>query len=243
MHRFFVPKDQITDNIIIITGSDVNHINNVLRLEEGSNIEVFDGAGNSYIAKLTKQHNNKVICSFTEAINTNSEPKVRVTLAQCLPKAKKMDFIVQKAVELGVENIIPVISERSVPKIEDKADKKISHWHTVAKEAAEQSGRAIVPTISPLTNFNDLIKTAKNYGLALIPWENEKEQTLKTYISNLQNPNSQLLIVIGPEGGFSKKEAAAATVNGFKTVSLGKRILRCETAGIVALAQIFYELD
>ncbi len=241
MHRFFVPSDQISNDTATIVGSDVNHIKNVLRMTVGEKVEVFDGKGNIFNATLTLLQSDKVIFSLTKASNENCESKINITLAQCLPKAKKMDFIVQKATELGAISIIPVISERSIPKIEDKADKKISHWQKIAKEAVEQSGRTIIPTVKPLTKFEELIKNAKDYDLALIPWEGEKSTSMKD-ISKNKEINS-ILVAIGPEGGFSSNEIDLAIQNGFKTISLGKRILRTETAGIVALAQVYYELD
>jgi len=233
VHRFYVPSEQISNGTATIAGSDVNHIKNVLRMKAQDKIEIFDGRGNSYIAALKP---SLLEAKIVSKLTNDSELKVNITLAQCLPKAKKMDFIVQKAVELGVNSIIPVISERSVPKIEDKADKKISHWQKIAKEAAEQSGRLKVPEIMPLLSFGDLLK--QEYELKLMPWEGEKETTLKGIVCP-----TGILVLIGPEGGFSVNEVNNAVKNGFRTISLGKRILRTETAGIVILSQLLYELD
>ena len=239
MHRFFVPSEQISKDTITITGSDVNHIKNVLRMHTGDRLEAFDGAGNSFMVKIISIGASNIQGEIINKINSEIESSVKITLAQCLPKAKKMDFIVQKATELGACGIIPVISERSVPKIEDKADKKVSHWQMIAKEAAEQSGRTVIPKIGPLTKFEDLIKIAKNYDLAIIPWEGERTATLSTLIPQSL---STVLVIIGPEGGFSQQEVNLAISGGFDPISLGKRILRTETAGIVALSQIYYEL-
>ncbi len=243
MHRFFVPSEQISDNNITITGSDVNHIKNVLRMKVGDKIEVFDSSGSEYKAIIKEINTERVLCRIAESRQQKAERRINVTLAQCLPKAKKMDFIIQKATELGVDSIIPVISERSIPKIEDKADKKISHWQKTAKEAAEQSGRTDIPGIKPLIKFEDLIKTVKNYSIALLPWEGEKNTTLKKSLNSiLLPPLPQILILIGPEGGFSQEEVDLAKKAGFQSMTLGKRILRTETAGIVMLAQLSYEL-
>lgn len=245
MHRFFVPKDQISDKTITIIGSDVNHIKNVLRMTLENEIEVIDSNGNSYLSSIKEIKSNIIRANILKPLTNNPELLTKITLAQCLPKAKKMDFIVQKATELGVSHIIPVISERSVPKIEDKTDKKLSHWQKIAKEAAEQSGRTIILEILALTKFEDLIKTAKNYKLALIPWEGEQCLTLK----QIPFPDHQItgypniLIIIGPEGGFSREEIDIAKNSGIIPITLGKRILRTETTGIFLLAQLLYVFE
>ncbi|MBI5700413.1 16S rRNA (uracil(1498)-N(3))-methyltransferase [Candidatus Saganbacteria bacterium] len=246
VHRFFVGSDQISNNIITISGSDVNHIKNVLRMKLGDQIEVFDSKENSYLAEITlfSPNNQRLNAAVIKKLNrpdTTSGQEPNITLAQCLPKAKKMDLIVQKATELGVNSIFPVTSERSVPKIEEKSDKKISHWQKIAKEASEQSGRSRIPKIEPLTSFSDLVKTGKNYDLALIPWEGEKTNRLKDIVT--KKHSGKILVVIGPEGGFSKEEISIAQLEGLISISLGKRILRTETAGIVLLSQLFYEFD
>lgn len=245
MHRFFVPKDQISDKTITIIGSDVNHIKNVLRMEPEDKIEIIDSRGNSFIASIKQIHSDEVQATIIKSLTNNPKLSTKITLAQCLPKAKKMDFIVQKATELGVSHIIPVISERSIPKIEEKADKKLSHWQKIAREASEQSGRTITPEILALTKFEDLIKTAKNYKLALIPWEGEQCLILKQIpLPDHQiTRSSDILIIIGPEGGFSREEIELAKKFGIIPITLGKRILRTETAGIVLLAQLLYALD
>ena len=253
MHRFFVPSENISDKTIRISGSDVNHIKNVLRMAPHEKIEVFDSLGNIYQSEIEELKDNSVICSIISEKKENIESHIDITLAQCLPKGKKMDFIIQKATELGVNYIIPVISERSIPKIEEKADKKIDHWQKIAKEASEQSGRSKVPEIKPLSYLKDIITAQKlvpSYDLKIIPWEGEKEKNLK-FILEAQDgrrdfeipPSIKILILIGPEGGFSKQEVQEAKDNGFISVSLGKRILRVETAAIAILAQIFYELE
>jgi 16S rRNA (uracil1498-N3)-methyltransferase len=244
MNRFYVPADQIKGDQVTITGSDVNHIKNVLRLKIGDKIEVFDGSQKSYLVEIRavpagrQEFIRGIILS---EIRKNTEPGIKVTLAQCLLKGKKMDFVIQKAVELGVGQIIPVVSERSVPDIKEKEDKKLSHWQAIAKEAAEQCGRTLVPEIPALLSFEELLKLGKNYELALIPWELETKSSLKEVLTTYR-PN-HLLIVVGPEGGFSNEEAGSAKQAGFVAVSLGKRILRAETAAISTLANIYYEYE
>ncbi|MBI5078792.1 16S rRNA (uracil(1498)-N(3))-methyltransferase [Candidatus Saganbacteria bacterium] len=267
MTRLFVPKDQLP----VITGPDVHYLRSVLRMKAGDALELFDGTGNVYAAKILKIEDKKIICEIIGTRRQNSEPQVKVTLAQALPKAKKMDFIVEKCVELGVHEIIPMLTERTVVARLWRAlpSSRIDRWQKIAKEAAEQCGRAIVPAILPLTNFTDLLKMRGQFNLALIPWELEKEKTLKqalksvvaelalpvaetskvrlwraatNYHSTTYRPN-HLLLMIGPEGGFSAKEVEEAQKAEFTSVSLGKRILRAETAGMAALAAIMYELD
>jgi len=245
MHRFYVQKEQIKDNAVQISGSDVNHIKNVLRLGIGDKIEVFDSAQNVYEVELTNNSRELIRGNIISKQTSNIESAIKVTLAQCLPKGKKMDLIIRMATELGVYSVIPVISERSIPKIEDKEDKKIEHWQKTAKEASEQSGRSVVPEVAPLTSFKELLKTAKDYSLAIMPWESEKKISLKNVLTGslVNGLTGLLLLTIGPEGGFSQNEAEDAEKAGIKLVSIGKRILRCETAAIAALAQIFCQLE
>lgn len=245
MHRFYVPSEQVSSDRIHILGSDAAQIMTVLRMKPGENIEIFDSLGNIYLSRIKETGKEKVSCIVIEKKREDIESKIDATLAQCLPKGKKMDLIIQKATELGVNSIIPVMSERSVPKIEEKAERKIDHWQKIAKEAAEQSGRSIIPRISPLSRFDDIIKSAKSYELALIPWESEQKNSLKTILKGIQANllTGKLLILIGPEGGFSVPEVNKAVRSGFKSITLGKRILRTETAAIALLAQVFYELE
>jgi 16S rRNA (uracil1498-N3)-methyltransferase len=229
MHRFFVAQDQIP----VISGSDVHHIKNVLRMKAGDPLELLDGTGQIYSAKISEIKKDKVICDLVSSKHEEKELKVKVTLAQCLPKAKKMDLVVQKCTELGVHEIIPALSERSISKAE-----KQERWKKIAREAAEQSGRSTIPEILPLTKFEEVLKIKEKFDLALIPWELEKETSLKKVLTNYQT--NRLLILIGPEGGFSRSEIELARSAGFIPVSLGPAILRTETAGMAMLAMINY---
>lgn len=231
MHRLFVPKDKIP----LITGSDVHHIKDVLRMKVGDQLELLDGTGEIYKSKIVEIKKDKIICGILEHRAQNSELRTQVAIAQGLPKAKKMDFIIQKCAELGANKIIPMLTERSVAKGE-----KLDRWRKIAKEAAEQSGRAIIPEISALTSFEEVLKMRNQFDLALIPWELEREMTLK---SSLVHRPSSILVLIGPEGGFSSQEIKLAKKAGFISVSLGKRILRSETAGMAILSAITYELE
>jgi 16S rRNA (uracil1498-N3)-methyltransferase len=232
MHRFFVPPDQLP----IVSGSDAHQIKDVLRMKSGDQLELLDGTGKIYSAKISRIEKDQVVCAVLEHRTLNTELGTEVTIAQCVPKAKKMDNIIQKCTELGVARIIPTLSERSIAKGE-----KLERWKKIAKEAAEQSGRATIPAIAPLTKFDAVLKLKDQFDLALIPWELEKETALKSIVKNKKITN--LLILIGPEGGFSQKEIDRAKEAGFTSISLGKRILRTETAGMAMLAMLAYELE
>jgi len=232
MHRFFTTKEQLPNLI----GSDVHHLRDVLRMKVGDSLELLDGSGKIYTAKISEIEKNKITCEIISSKQEESEPKVKVTIAQSLPKASKMDLIIEKCTELGVHQIIPMQTERTIAK-----SPKLDRWKKIAKEAVEQSGRAIIPAISPLTDFQEVLKMRNQFELALIPWELEKNNSLKQALTTYR-PN-HLLILIGPEGGFSQKEIELAKEAGFTPISLGKRILRTETAGIAVLSAIMYEYD
>ena len=235
MPRVFVSAEQIPE----ITGSDVHHIRDVLRLKAGDPLELLDGTGKIYGAKISKVEKDKIICEILDSRTPDSEPGTRVTLAQALPKARKMDFIVEKCVELGVYRIVPMATERSVAK-----SAKIDRWEKIAKAAALQSGRSIIPEITGLMTFNEVLKLRGKYDQALIPWELEKVRSLKKHFTdNRISGSPDILIAIGPEGGFSQKEIELAKKAGFASISLGKRILRTETAGMAVLSAIMYELE
>lgn len=232
MHRFFIPQEQIP----IITGSDAHQIKDVLRMNSGDELELLDGSGKIYTVKISEISKDKIICKIISERSEDKAQKVSVTIAQCLPKAKKMDLIIQKCTELSVNKIIPTLSERSIAK-----GNKLDRWKKIAKEAAEQSGRSTIPEIFPLTKFEDVLKLKKDYDLALIPWELEKETSLKKILTT--DPFNRLLITIGPEGGFSKEEVDQAIAAGFKPITLGKNILRTETAGMSILSMINYQYN
>ncbi len=232
MHRFFVSKDQIPT----ITGSDVHHIKDVLRMKVGDELELLDGTGTIYSARISEIKKEQIACEILSSRTAEPELKVKITLAQCLPKAKKMDLIIQKCTELGAHRIIPTLSERSIPKGE-----KPARWKKIARESAEQCGRSNIPEISHLATFEDVLKLKQEHDLAVIPWELEKQKTLKSVLKGPLRGN-RILILIGPEGGFSRKEIELAKAAGFVSVSLGPRILRTETVGMAVLSMINYEL-
>jgi 16S rRNA (uracil1498-N3)-methyltransferase len=234
MPRVFVAPEHFPD----ILGSDVHYLRDVLRLKPNDELELLDGSGLVHAATITAITPEKVTCQVTGSRPAESEPTTKITLAQALPKAAKMDFIVEKCTELGVNRIIPMSTTRTIVQ-----GVKLERWRKLAKEAAEQSGRAIIPEITGSTKFDEVLKLKGQFDLALIPWEQEKENTLKQSLRSLLLPQfPQILVAIGPEGGFTAEEVEAAQGSGFISVSLGKRILRTETAGLATLANIIYEL-
>ena len=232
MHRFFVPKEQLPN----IIGTDAHQIKNVLRMQINDEIELLDGTGTKYSAKIKEIKKDMIICEILDQTENSFVSKINITIAQCLPKNKKMELIIQKCTELGASNIIPVASERSI----SKAD-KLERWQKIAKEAAEQSNRSTIPTIHSLTTFKNILSLSSNYDLALIPWELEDKVTLRSCLRN-KIPRS-IIILIGPEGGFTKQEVETAKQAGFISISLGKNILRTETASLAILSMINYEFE
>jgi 16S rRNA (uracil1498-N3)-methyltransferase len=200
----------------------------------GDPLELLDGKGAVYLAEIEKIEKMKIACRILESRKSIVESRIKITLAQTLPKARKMDFIIEKCTELGVNKIIPMLTERTIVK-----SAKIDRWRKIAKEAAEQSGRADIPEIASLIPFEEILKMKSQFDLAIIPWELEKEISLKNILTT-HGPNN-LLVLIGPEGGFSQKEIDLARKAGFISISLGKRILRTETAGMAVLSMLMYE--
>ena len=244
MARFFVPNDQISDKTIRIIGSDVNHIKNVLRSSVGEKLELFDSEGFSYVAIIENLFPTMIDCRMQEKFRKEVEPKIDITLAQSLPKGKKFDFILQKGTELGIKEIVPIISERSIPKIEEKEEKKNLHWQKIARESSEQCGRTYIPSIGKISSFRNFVETARDFDLKIIPYEGEIALKLRDLLSSPDKLSfKKIAILIGPEGGFAKEEVDLAIINGFFPITLGKRILRVETAAITAVAQVMYELD
>ena len=254
MSKFFVKTEQIKNNNIIINGDDVNHIINVLRMKKDDEIQVCNQeTGDNYNAQITQYTKNEVDCEIIERINKTTESNVNITLFQGLPKFEKMELIIQKNTEVGVKRIVPVIMERTVVKIDEKvASKKLERWQKIAEIAAKQSMRDIIPNIDNITKLNEIDTT--EYDVVLVAYENEEHNKLKDELqklskkiegtnSNNNEENFNIAIVIGPEGGISEKEIELLAEKNAKFVSLGRRILRTETAGLVMTGNILYELE
>jgi len=244
MHRFFVNLDQINDNQVSISGEDFKHITKVLRLKKGESIEVCNGQGLDYLVVLEAPMDGSVIGTITETIPSKGEiSDMDVTLFQGLPKGSKMEMIIQKAVELGANRIVPFQSIRSVSQIKDKKDKKIERWQRIAYEAAKQSKRGIIPVIGELVDLKDILQNAKSFDLLLLAYENEKGQSLREVLTNFPQGKAlgkslKIGVIIGPEGGFDPQEVNQCQLALVKSISLGNRILRTETAGMVVLSQL-----
>ena len=242
MSKFFVDDKNISKDSIIITGEDVSHIKKVLRLKAGDDIVVCNGRGTDYSAKIIEIDQNYINLKVIESHKNITEPPVEITLFQGIPKADKMDFIIQKSIELGVFKVVPVMTERTIVRFEQEKDhiKKTIRWQKIALEAAKQCNRGIIPVVLEPLDFQSALKLAAKSNMSFIPYENELKANLKAEIHNKQAKD--VSIVIGPEGGFSEKEIRLAEAENIKPVTLGPRILRTETAGIAVISIIMYEL-
>ena len=238
MNRFF------TDNIIAgqsarISGEDVRHISKVLRLRIGDSVCLCDGAGTEYLAKIAEIGKDSVLCSVDGGKPSTTESKHRVTLFQGVPKSSKMEVIIQKCVELGVHSIQPVWMSRCVPSSSREDENRIKRYQRVSLEAAKQSCRGIIPDVLPPRRLREI--DFSGYDRLIVAYEMEKATTLKEVLKNTEG--EKIGIVIGPEGGLEAGEVRFLNEAGGKTVTLGERILRTETAGMAMLAQILYELE
>ena len=245
MYHFFVSKNNIVDHTIFIEGTDYNHIKNVLRMREGEEISVGTGEDeNEYRCMIEKFEDDRVICKLLFVKEANVELPAKVILYQCLPKADKMEMIIQKCVELGVSEIIPVASKRCVVKLDDKkASSKIARWQSIAEAAGKQSKRAIVPFIGQVTKFSDALKDAERADIKIIPYELcEGMEDTKEVFKNIKSGQT-IAVFIGPEGGFDEGEVDEAIQSGITPISLGKRILRTETAGLAVMAWLSFVLE
>lgn len=249
MYLFFVEPDQINidEHKAFITGADVNHIKNVLRMKPGEEINLNNGIdGKEYRCGIVSLSDTQIECELRFIKQSSAETGAELILFQGLPKADKMELIIQKCVELGVTKIVPVAMKRCVMKIEDKkADSKIKRWQGIAEAAAKQSKRAIIPEVSMPMPFKLAIKEAAGCDVKLLPYEMADPDTMKKTKDLLKDikPGMRVCIFIGPEGGFDDSEVELATQNGIETITLGPRILRTETAGMVALSWITYEME
>lgn len=244
MPKFFVDKSNICDNIVNIVGEDVDHIRKVLRYRCGDHLIVCDGHEIDYLVKIDEIGVEYVKTSIVEIRKCVTEPVIDVTLFQGLPKFDKMDFIIQKGVELGVNRIVPVITDRTIVKIGDKKEfqKKLNRWQKIAYGAAKQSNRGKIPLVESPISFNDALNQMRESDLSIIPYENETNYSLKNYLIDTCTNTKKVSVLIGPEGGFTEHEIQSAVFLGIKSVCLGPRILRTETAGLIVLTILMYEL-
>lgn len=245
LHLFADPSD-VQDELLTITGPEVNHIRNVMRLKPGEEISVsIGGDGKEYRYGIESYTEDSVLCRLRFVKDKEVELPVKVLLFQGLPKADKMDLIVQKAVELGAAEIIPVSMERCVVKLDaGKAAKKTARWQTIAESAASQSRRSIIPRVLAPMSMREAVEYAKEQTeVRVIPYElQEDDGSVKQYLESLKEGQS-VSIFIGPEGGFAPAEVELAKEAGIRPISLGRRILRTETAGLAILSWLIYILE
>lgn len=244
MNRFFVEKNNIKESTIIITDpEDIKHISKVLRLQVDEWLEISDGEKYEYVGRIMNISNKAVEVAIVNKSMFLREPVTKVTLYQGIPKQSKMDYIVQKSVELGVSEIVPVFTKRTVVQDKGNFHKKIDRWQRIALGASKQCRRGIVPIVKETRTYEEVLQAFQEQQLILLLNESENEIKIKDILRKEENSKKSIAIIIGSEGGFSEDEVNRAIKAGAVSVSLGKTILRTETAGAVALAVIFYELE
>lgn len=253
MQHFFTEPGNINGKDILITGDDVNHIKNVLRMKPGEEISVSNGVdGRDYRCEIKELKDDCIICHLRFIKEDSVELPVRIVLYQGLPKSDKMEMIIQKCVELGVDSIVPVATKRAVVKIDEKKEKsKLARWQGISEAAAKQSQRGVIPEIKPVMSFKEAIKSVQGFAGKAIPYELcEGMEDTKSWISQVKesakagaDERPLVAVFIGPEGGFDESEIELARENGITPISLGKRILRTETAGMTVMSILMYELE
>ena len=249
MPKFFVENEAIQNQQIEIKGKDVNHIKNVLRKKIEDEIIICNtDTTKDYLCKIINIEENAILTNIIEELETNVEAKVEVSIFQGLPKADKMELVIQKAVELGVYDITPIEMKYCVVKLNDKdKKKKQERWQKIAEVAAKQSGRNQIPQINDISSIKNICNLCQTYDIVLVAYEKEEENKLRYELEKLKaiekKKDLKIAIVIGPEGGIDEKEIAILKESGAKVVTLGKRILRTETVALQMLSLIMYEFE
>lgn len=247
MYQFFVEPGQINvhDKSVTILGPDVNHIRNVLRMKPGEEISVSNGQdGKEYRCGILVMEEDRVLCGLRFIKEDNVELPSRIYLFQALPKADKMELVIQKAVELGAYEIIPVAAKRCVVKLDEKKSAgKIARWQGIAEAAAKQSRRAIVPCVTNVSDFSRAVERASGMDVRLIPYELAEDMAKTKKLLEGIGPGQEIALFIGPEGGFEESEIRLALEKGLEPITLGRRILRTETAGMTVLSWLMYLLE
>ena len=244
MHQFFVTPMQVKEDRIYIEGQDVNHIKNVLRMKTGEQLKISDGNNKRYLCEIETMTAQEVCVRIIEEQQVNTELPSKIYLFQGLPKGDKMELIVQKAVELGVYEVIPVATKRAVVKLDEKkAAKKVERWNGIAESGAKQSGRNVIPSVTKVMSYKEALAYAKELDVILIPYElAEGMMETKQVIEGIKK-GASIGVFIGPEGGFETAEVEQAIESGAKAITLGRRILRTETAGLTTLSILMYHLE
>ena len=244
MHHFFVPEENLLDGRIIIRGDDVNHIRNVLRMTLGEKLAISCGKGVEYICAVEELQEDAVTARILEEHATESELPVSITLFQYLKKSDKMEFVIQKAIELGVSRVVPMRTKRCVVKLDErKEQKKLARWQAIAEAAAKQSGRGMIPEIERIADFEQALQMAAQCDTLLIPYELCDNMPESVTAVQRAAEGKSVGIFIGPEGGFERGEVEQAVNGGSVAISLGKRILRTETAGLAVLSVLMFLIE
>ncbi len=248
MPKFFVTSEDIHQEEIKITGKDVNHIKNVLRKKIGEELTICNqDLSTDYLCKIIRMQEDSIQCHIIKQLDTNSEANIKVSIFQGLPKADKMEWVIQKAVELGVYDITPIEMKRCVVKLTDKDKiKKLQRWQKIAEVAAKQSGRNRIPSINKIESIKNICNLCSDYDIVIVAYENEKENKLKYELQKLKHlptEDFKIAVLIGPEGGIDASEIQLLKEKEAKIVTLGNRILRTETVALNVLSIIMYELE
>lgn len=245
MYHFFVTADQIGEKEIRIEGSDVNHIRNVLRMTPGEQISISDGSqGKEYRCEIALIEEDCVTAKIMWSQDADTELPSKFYLFQGLPKSDKMELIIQKAVELGVYEVIPVATKRAIVKLDKKKEEsKRKRWNSISESAAKQSKRTIIPEVKPVMTFAEAVKYASSMDAKLIPYELAEGMEETRRIFSAIKPGDSVAIFIGPEGGFEESEIEQAKEAGIQPITLGKRILRTETAGMTVLSVLMFQME
>lgn len=244
MYQFFVPRENIQGNRIVITGEDVNHIKNVLRMKVGEEIAVSNGEDGKEYRCGIEEIGDEIICSLRFVKEDGVELPSKITLFQGLPKADKMELIVQKAVELGVYEIVPVSMKRCVVKLDEKKQQsKIGRWQSIAEAAAKQSKRSIIPQVTSVMTMKQALSYGEEMDMLFVPYELAEDMSKTRELFDRVKPGQHIGFFIGPEGGFEEQEIGLALEAGAMPITLGKRILRTETAGLAVLSILMYQLE
>ena len=242
MFQFFVEPGQITAQEAEITGGDVNHIRNVLRMKAGEQVRISDQQGQDFLCRIEKLEESRILLRIQEKCQ-GTEPPIKITLLQGLPKGDKMELVVQKGVELGASEIVPVAMQNCVVKLDHKrAEHKRARWQAIAESAAKQSKRSLVPVVRPVCTFSEAAAYARELDVRLFPYEQERGMAHTREVLQKVKKGDSVGIFIGPEGGFSAGEVESIR-HEMEIISLGNRILRTETAGLAALAMLLYEVE
>lgn len=244
MARFFISKEAIADGVAVISGSDAFHIARTLRMAVGDEVTLSDGEGTEYRAALTKIRDSECTLDVLEEKASSAESPARITLYMAYPKGDKLETVVQKAVELGTHRIVPFESSRCIKRpAEEKLDKITARLGKIAEEAAKQCGRAILPTVSRMIKFKDLLEDVPSFDLTIFCYEGKGAMSLKSILEQNAKNAKTIAVIIGSEGGFSPDEAESIISAGAACANLGPRILRCETAPDYCLSAISYFLE